>query len=229
MPPVIKKFRSVGTVASFALERVSHVLSHDLILPLTSGNGDETLVEINVFPPQSGDHRNVYGTHFAHLFGFIGHPGEHIVFGVRPVITGRPTEADVALELARQVTDRLPGYTALTWDRAVRSRHVDALWDLRLQPVIGVHDKTGKHTDHFPLDEHTINGITVRLVAYKGAVCIPALSGSVTPLEPVRLDYQPNRRAGQRVYGLFQVPEGTDCDTRLWGHTVRQRLNSSDR
>jgi hypothetical protein len=74
----------------------------------SSGNGDETLVEINVFPPQSGDHRNVYGTHFAHLFGFIGHPGEHIVFGVRPVITGRPTEADVALELARQVTDRVP-------------------------------------------------------------------------------------------------------------------------
>ena len=39
MPPVIKKFRSVGTVASFALERVSHVLSHDLIMPLTSEAG----------------------------------------------------------------------------------------------------------------------------------------------------------------------------------------------
>ena len=177
----------------------------------------------------TGDHRRVFGTHFAHLSGFTGEAGEHVVFGVRPVLTGGPTEADAALDLARHVTGRLPGFAALTWDKAVRSHHVDALWDLRLQPVIGVHDKTGRHTDHFPLDEHTVNGITVRLVAHKGAVCLPTLTGSVTPLEPVQLHYQANRRTGQRAYGTFRIPEGTDCDTRLWGATVRQRLNSRDR
>lgn len=81
------------------------------------------------------------------------------------MLTGGPTEADIAVDLA----PRLP---ALTWYKAVRSRQVDDPWDLRLQPVIGVHDKTGRHTDHLPLDEHTVIGATVRLVTHKGAVCL---------------------------------------------------------
>jgi len=95
-----------------------------------------------------------------------------------------------------------------------------------IQPLIGVHDRTGRHTDRLPLGQHIINGLPVRLVAHKGAVCIPTLAGDLAPLEPVILAYRPNRHHGQRVYGRFQVPEGTDCDTRLWGGIVNQRLNS---
>jgi hypothetical protein len=173
----------------------------------------------------TGDLRKVWGTHFAHLSGFTGNAGEHIIFGIRPVGTNR-TEADIALELAEQTIKQCPGFAALTWDKALRSRHVDQLWDLRIQPVVGVYDKTGRHTDHIPLDEHAINGIAVRFVAHRGAVSIATHSGTVAPLEPVKLEYHSNKRGGQRVYGTFRIPEGTDCDTRLWGHTVRQRLNS---
>lgn len=173
----------------------------------------------------TGDKRRVWGTPFAQVSASTSVANEQVLFAVQPVTRNR-TEATVAIDMATTIKERLPGFAALSWDKAIRSRDVDRLWDLRLQPLIGVHDKTGRHTDHFPLGEHSVNGLSVRLVAHRGAVCIPTLSGDLAPLEPVRLSYRPNRNGGQKVYGRFRVPEGTDCDTRLWGGVVEQRLNS---
>jgi len=173
----------------------------------------------------TGDQRRVWGTPFAQLSASTGIANEHVLFATQPVTKSR-NEATAAVEMAAMAKRHLPGFAALAWDKAIRSRHIDRLWDLRIQPLIGVHDKTGRHTDHFPLGEHTINGLIVRLVAHRGAVCIPTLTGDLAPLEPVKLAYRPNRHDGQRVYGTFRVPEGIDCDTRLWNGTVDQRLNS---
>ena len=173
----------------------------------------------------TGDQRRVWGTPFARLSASTGIANEQVLFAIQPVTRNR-NEAAVAIEMAAAAKKQLPGFAALTWDKAVRSRDIDRLSDLRLQPLIGVHDKTGRHTDRFPLGQHIINGLPVHLVAHKGAVCIPTLAGDLAPLEPVTLAYRPNRHHGQKVYGRFQVPEGTDCDTRLWGGIVSQRLNS---
>lgn len=173
----------------------------------------------------TGDKRRVWGTPFAQLSASTDIANEHVLFAIQPVTKSRK-EATAAVEMAAAAKKRLPGFAALTWDKAIRSHDIDRLWDLRLQPLIGVHDKTGRHTDHFPLGKHTINGLPVRLIAHKGAVCIPTLTGDLASLEPVKLAYRPNRRDGQRVYGTFRVPGGSDCDTRLWDGTVDQRLNS---
>ena len=173
----------------------------------------------------TGDKQRVWGTPFAQLSASTDIANEHVLFAIQPVTKSRK-EATAAVEMAAAAKKRLPGFAALTWDKAIRSHDIDRLWDLQLQPLIGVHDKTGRHTDHFPLGKHTINGLPVRLIAHKGAVCIPTLTGDLASLEPVKLAYRPNRRDGQRVYGTFRVPGGSDCDTRLWDGTVDQRLNS---
>lgn len=57
-------------------------------------------------------------------------------------------------------------------------------------------------------------------------VCIKALDGSLIPLKATKLIYLPNADGTFRVHGTYVIPEGSNCDTRLWGGTTQQRLNS---
>lgn len=178
----------------------------------------------------NGMGERVYGNQFAHLSAFTGHSGEHITFSVRPIRKGEgPTEAELAIEMAATVVKSRPGFAALTWDKALRSHSIDGLWDLRLQPLVGVYDKTGKSTEIVPLDVHLVEGLKVRAFAFKGAVSIRSNTGQPIVLDPVKISYHPNRTGSLRAYGTFRIPAGAQCDTRLWNRTIRQRLNSRDR
>ena len=78
---------------------------------------------------------------------FTGHPGEYITLGFRPVTkTGDDQEANVAIAMATAVKYRREVFAALAWDKALRGPHIHDIWNLGLQPLIGVYDKTGKTT-----------------------------------------------------------------------------------
>ena len=187
------------------------------------------------YDPDATFHTNglgarVYGNVFCHLSAFTGHSGEQITFSVRPILKGSgPTEAEHAAEMARTVKESATGFSALTWDKALRSHTIDQLWNLGLQPLVGVYDKTGRTTEVVRLDTHTVNGLRVKTVAHRGAVCIQGIGPQLIVLEPDRLTYHPNRTGTVRVYGTFRIPEGSPCDTRLWGRAITQRLNSRNK
>ena len=94
------------------------------------------------------------------------------------------------------------------------------------QPLIGVYDKTGKTTEIVTLNNRSIKGVKVQTFAYQGAVCIQGSTGDMIKLDPLKLEYHTNKNGTLRTYATFRIPEGSDCDTRLWGETLMQRLNA---
>jgi hypothetical protein len=173
-----------------------------------------------------GTGRRVYGNEFVQMSARTGAANEVITFAIHPLRKGgMETEASIALDIAKDVKASLPGMAMLHYDKALRGRTVDELWNMKLMPMIGVYDKTGLVTEEVPLEAKTINGIKVNLFAYRGGVCIKATDGSFIPLQATGIAYIPN--AGTyRVYCDYVVPEGAHCDTRLWGGSVKLRINS---
>ena len=153
-----------------------------------------------------------------------------ITFAIHPLRKGGiETESSIALGMARDVKAALPGMAMIHYDKGLRGRTVEELWDLQLMPMIGVYDKTGLSTEVVPLGAKTINGLKIHLFAHRGAVSLKALDGSYIPLTATKLSYIPNARDTYRVYCDYLVPEGANCDTRLWGGKVTQRMNSPEK
>ena len=177
-----------------------------------------------------GMKRRVYGNEFVQMSARTGAANEVITFAIHPLRKGgTETEASIALGMARDVKAELPGMAMLHYDKALRGRTVEELWDLQLLPMIGVYDKTGLATEEVPLGTKTINGVKVSLFAYRGGVSIKALDGSFISLTATKLSYIPNAGDTYRVYCDYVVPDGANCDTRLWGGKVRQRMNSPEK
>jgi len=176
-----------------------------------------------------GTGKRVYGNEFVQMSARTGAANEVITFAIHPLRKGgTETEASIALGMAKDVKTALPGMAMIHYDKAIRGRTVEELWDLQLMPMIGVYDKTGLTTAEVPLKRKPINGVSTQIVAYRGAVSIRALDGSYIPLKATKLTYQPNARDTYRVYCDYIVPDGANCDTRLWGGKVQLRLNSTE-
>ena len=177
-----------------------------------------------------GTGKKVYGNEFVQMSARTSAANEVITFAVHPLRKdGTETEASIALGMVRDVKAALPGMAMVHYDKALRGRSVEELWDMQLMPMIGVYDKSGKLTEQVSLGAKSINGVKVNLFAYHGGVCIKALDGSFIALTATKLSYIPNSAHSYRVYCDYLVPEGANCDTRLWGGTVRQRMNSPEK
>lgn len=177
-----------------------------------------------------GTGTKVYGNEFIHMSARTGFANEIITFGIRPLRKGgKETESEIALAMAKNVKQNLPGMAMVHYDKALRGRSVEEIWDMRMMPMVGVYDKTGRSTEHVPLGKKTINGVGTQLFAYRGAVCIRDADGNFKQLTPTKLIYMPNAADDYRVYCDYVVPDSINCDTRLWGGAVTQRMNSPKR
>lgn len=177
-----------------------------------------------------GTGERVYGNSFVHMSARTAVPNEVITFAIRPLRKGEDeTEAHLALAMARRVKQALPGMAMVHYDKALRGRSVEEIWDMQMMPMVGVYDKTGLSTEHVPLGKKTINGVPTQLFAYRGGVCIRDANGEFKPLTATKLFYMPNAADDYRVYCNYVVPDTINCDTRLWGGAVRQRMNSPRR
>ena len=112
------------------------------------------------------------------------------------------------------------------WDKAVRGRAIESIWELALMPMIGVYDKTGKTTETVPLGKKSINGLATEVFAHRGAISIRGVDGEFIPLTGKKLTYQPNADGTWRPYCDYLVPENSNCDIRLWGGTFTHRMTS---
>lgn len=177
-----------------------------------------------------GTGRRVYGNEFIHMSARTDVPNEVITFAIHPLRKGGTRmEADIALTMAKNIKQALPGMAMVHYDKALRGQSVEKIWDLRMMPMVGVYDKTGRSTEQVPLGKKRINGVATQLFAYRGAVCIRDADGNFKPLTPTKLVYMPNAADDYRVYCDYVVPDTINCDTRLWGGSVRQRMNSPKR
>ena len=177
-----------------------------------------------------GTGKRAYGNQFVQMSARTGAANEVITFAIHPLRKGgSETESSIALGMARDVKAALPGMAMIHYDKGLRGRTVEELWDLQLMPMIGVYDKTGLSTEVVPLGAKTINGVKTHLFAHRGGVSLKALDGSYISLTAVKLVYIPNARDTYRVYCDYLVPEGANCDTRLWGGKVTQRMNSPEK
>ena len=174
----------------------------------------------------NGMNQHVTGTKFVHISASTGRAQEQITFSVEPLVdkTGR-TEADIACDMAARLKKDL-GFAGFSWDKAVRSEKVEQIWQLGIQPFVGVYDKSKTSTKTVSLGETTINKIKVELIATGGAVCITDRIGTPQPLEPTKLEYQPNVDGTVRPYVTYTVPDTINCDTRLWGGTTKVRMTT---
>lgn len=177
-----------------------------------------------------GLNRKVYGNVFAHMSAWTGIPSEHITFGIRPIRKGgEVTEAQLALGFAKAIKQELPGMAMLHWDKALRGKTVEEIWDMEMMPMIGVYDKSGRTTEQVSLGYKMINGIKTAVFAFRGAVSIRAIDGAFIPLRATKLVFQHNAKSTCRVYCDYIVPEGSNCDVRLWNGKLTQRLNSPEK
>ena len=174
-----------------------------------------------------GTGTRAYGNQFVHLSARTGAANEVVTFGIHPLFkTESIRESDLVLRLVSDLKNALPEMAMVHYDKALRGRSVDQIWSMQLLPMIGVYDKSGKTTAQVPLGKKTINGLKVDLFAHRGGINIKALDGTFIPLSATKLSFIPNADGSYRVYCDYVVPSGTNCDTRLWGGNVQQRMNS---
>lgn len=185
---------------------------------------------------RTGDNRDLHGHLFAHLSARTGESLEEITYAIRPVgktleaihqDERQDSESAVVVELAEQIQHACGGFAMIHYDKALRGAAIEQLWRLLLHPLIGVYDKSGLSTEKVPLGEHTLQKSKrkVQVVAWQGAACIVGRDGGFVKLNGSSIYTRVNKYKNS-VYGVFRIPEGTACDTSLWGDEFRVLLTT---
>ena len=180
----------------------------------------------------AGDRREMFGHSFAHLSARTGNSLEEITFSILPVgktlkaIDGESdpySESRVVLDLAERIQLAVDGgFAMLHYDAAIRGEDVERAWQLGLNPLINVHDKTGKKTERIPLGEYKLknNKRSIKVTAWQGAACITGADGQLIKLDAASI-YDVPRSKGRSVKAIYRIPEGTNCNTEFWGDEFR--------
>ena len=179
----------------------------------------------------SGDNREMFGHTFAHLSARTGRSLEEITFSVYPV--GKTlraidseselnSESSAVMTLAERIQRAVGGFAMLHYDKAIRGEAVESAWQLGLHPLIGVYDKTGLKTERVSLGEYKLkrNKRMIKVTAWQGAVCITGTDGRLVKLDAASI-YKRERKGGVTVYGVYRIPDGTNCNTEFWGDEFR--------
>jgi len=186
---------------------------------------------------RTGDNRELRGHLFAHLSARTGESFEEITFAIRPVGKTRAaiyqdeqqdSEADVVVDLAAQIQRASGGFAMIHYDKALRGAAIEKLWQLYLHPLVGTYDKSGLSTEKIPLGQYVLKNCKrkVTVVAWQGAACIVGTNGVLVKLDASSIYFRTNRQSIS-VYGVFRIPELTNCDTSLWGDEFRIQLTST--
>jgi len=179
----------------------------------------------------SGDNREMFGHSFAHLSARTGRSLEEITFSIRPVGTTLKaifddsdpnSESSTILTLAERIQRAVGGFSMLHYDKAIRGEAVESAWQLGLHPLIGVYDKSGKSTERIPLGPYMLKNSKrqIKITAWQGAACITGADGELIKLDAASI-YCREKKGGITVYGVYRIPDGTNCNTEFWGDEFR--------
>lgn len=179
----------------------------------------------------TGDKRRVRGHNFVLLETRSDHEDERVLLSVRHQPKNHPGgEGAIAIEMIKQVRPYLPGLQGITWDKALRGKHIDELYDLGLQPIVKVAKAKGGGLKSRRIGEHGVRGAAVKTVdvfARAGAIGIQVPVAGVmqwVTCEQTKRTWRPGR-TGSRWYATYRIPNAAPVTLGLRNGTFLVRLN----
>jgi hypothetical protein len=183
----------------------------------------------------TGDGRFVRGHKFVLFESRNGYEDERVLLGVEYQPNKHPGgEAAVAIALIRRVRPLVPGMQGVAWDKALRGKHIEELYELGLQPIIKVALEEGGKSKSRRIGPHRVSGCSdakVEVYARAGAVGIQVPVGGenvFVKCTPVRRMLR-KRRGGTCWYNVYEIPNKAPVPLRLRRGRVTVRLNGQSK
>ena len=179
----------------------------------------------------TGDRQHVRGHSFVLLESRSDHEDERVLLSVRHQPVGHPGgEGAIAIDMIGRVRQHLPGLQGVTWDKALRGKHIDELYDMGLQPIVKVH-KSGGGARSRRIGQHLVHGATtdaVEVFANAGAIGIRVVVAGEAhwvKCKQIKRAERPNRSGGSRWYATYRIPDAAPVPAGLRRGTFDVRLN----
>lgn len=180
---------------------------------------------------RTGDRRRVRGHSFVLIESRSDHEDERVLLSVRHQPVRHPGgEGAIAIDMIRRARQYLPGLQGVTWDKALRGKHIDELYDMGLQPIVKVHKLRGGPRSR-RIGKHLVRGAgtgTVEVFATAGAIGIQVVAAGEThwvKCDQIKRAKRPNRAGGIRWYGTYRIPDAPPVPVGLRRGTFDVRLN----
>ena len=165
-----------------------------------------------------------------------GYTNERVILDILPKPVRGTSDATVFTEMISELLPRVPAMQATSYDMAFTSRHADIILNLGLIPLtkIALHrggTTAARHLGPQPFDFPDGSKDSIAVDAIGGAPFIyVTFEGEHIPiqLEMRKLDREPNRRSGYRIYGRWRIPDRPEVPKRLRGAIGRIRHNSTE-
>lgn len=186
---------------------------------------------------ESGDGRSAIGTLWTEVHVRSDHEDERVALSFAHVASGG--DAQSFTNLVKKIRPLVPGAQAYAYDMAVRGKHINALYNLGLVPLVKVPLASRKKGGVAPtarigtVDAKTVSGKTapVQVYAVNGAAGTEfTIAGKK---EFVRFDIDKVLFRGKdgdsgRVYGDYTMPDKAPVPNPLRGAKIRLRLNVTE-
>ncbi|CAM8656899.1 hypothetical protein MCETE4_01918 [Acidimicrobiia bacterium] len=161
---------------------------------------------------------------------------ERVILDLQPKPVRKTSDATVFTNMVSELVPRLPAIQATSYDMAFTARHADTILSLGVIPLTKIaHIQGGitasRHLGPQPFDFPDGTKDFIPVDAIGGAPFIyVTFEGEHIPiqLEMRKLDREPNRRSGYRIYGRWRIPDRPEVPKRLRGAIGRIRHNSTD-
>ena len=180
---------------------------------------------------KTGDNKVVRGHSFVLIESRSEHEDEIVLLGVRYQRKDEEGgEGGLAIRMIKELRPLLPGLQGVTWDKALRGKHIDELYTLELQAVVKVSRAKSGAVKSQRIGRQTVNGATtqtVELYARAGAIGIYVIAGGKEHWIKARQRKRYLRRdaTGVRWYATYQLPNAAPVPASLRDATFDVRLN----
>lgn len=180
----------------------------------------------------TGDDVTVYGTMFGRMTSTSPHENESLALAVYE-ITDQRTEMVRALEHLERLKGRIPGLQTLTYDKALRGVHIDALYRLGMLTVAKVSDAPGgtaKSRFIEKVDVRQGGAVVGQLDVYAingAAHAVFVAGGRRHPVRLMRVRTRQPRKHGT-TYNDYRLPDDELVPVVLRGGELRLRLDTSE-
>lgn len=181
---------------------------------------------------ETGDGRRVRGHNIVLLESRSEHEDEIVLLAVRHQPKGHPGgEGAMAVEMIRSVRSLLPDLQAITWDKAIRGTHIEALYDLGLQTIVKVAKLKGGGLKSRRIGTHGVKGSStnrVEVYAQAGSIGIHvAVGGKPVFVRCAKTKVMPRARRSGGVcwYAEYRIPDQAPVPAGLRRGRIQVRLN----
>lgn len=179
----------------------------------------------------TGDGRHVRGHNFVLVESRSDHEDERVLLSVTHQPKQHPGgEGAIAIEVIRRLRPLLPDLQGITWDKALRGKHIEELYDLGLQPIIKVAKDKGGTLKSRRVGSHRVAGATdskIEVYAQAGAIGIQVPVGGELVFVRCPQTKRMSRRTRRGVtwFAAYRIPDKAPVPPSLRNGRFHVRLN----